>query len=501
MTDVKLILGGPGCGKTTRLIDLVRMELASGVPAKDICYTTFTRKAAQEARDRASKEFDLDPKEDLHGFSTIHSLAFRALGLSRNQVLGQEGYREVADLCGNLQLTVKGTRNADTGMWTGPKRGDQCIFTEQFSRTTGMPLDRVARANGLNPWLALHWSSVLKEWKSVNSFLDFTDMLELAVPAIRPYKVVFIDEAQDLSTLQWSLIEALCAGAERVYIGGDDDQAIYQWAGANVEAFLAIRGQREVLPKSHRLPLNVFQTTGRVLARIQNRYAKHWAPARDGGYSGRVNHYREGNFDKDNGSWYILSRNWLHLSEGREFLRKHGLPYTMHGESSLNTPEARAARAWTTLQNNKPVDVAQIKDMFHFVLPELLEGKHRKGATLDNRAYTMTELEEHGLKQVDADWMQALFIKPEEAGYLKNIRLRGYKLSEVPHITISTIHQVKGGEADNIWLNTDMTKSSWETLVKKDPDSEHRVMYVGVSRAKKSLHIRHNTGTYGYKVV
>ena len=61
-------------------------------------------------------------------------------------------------------------------------------------------------------------------------------------------------------------------------------------------------------------------------------------------------------------------------------------------------------------------------------------------------------------------------------------------LGEAPRIRVSTIHGVKGGEADNVAILPDMgrlTYSNFET----DPQDEHRCAYVAATRAKQNLHV------------
>ena len=53
-------------------------------------------------------------------------------------------------------------------------------------------------------------------------------------------------------------------------------------------------------------------------------------------------------------------------------------------------------------------------------------------------------------------------------------------------IELSTIHGAKGGEADNVVLLLDLSRKSEEALI-NNPDDEHRVFYVGATRAKKEL--------------
>ena len=69
-----IILGPPGTGKTTTLLDLVDEFIKSGVDTKRIGYFSFTKKAANEAKQRAVEKFGLDEK-DFPYFRTLHSLA------------------------------------------------------------------------------------------------------------------------------------------------------------------------------------------------------------------------------------------------------------------------------------------------------------------------------------------------------------------------------------------------------------------------------------------
>ena len=57
-----------------------------------------------------------------------------------------------------------------------------------------------------------------------------------------------------------------------------------------------------------------------------------------------------------------------------------------------------------------------------------------------------------------------------------------------PQIFLETIHAVKGGEADNVLLLTDMSRRTYQNL-QYEPDDENRVLYVGCTRAKKNLFI------------
>ena len=67
-----------------------------------------------------------------------------------------------------------------------------------------------------------------------------------------------------------------------------------------------------------------------------------------------------------------------------------------------------------------------------------------------------------------------------------------------PFINISTIHAVKGGEADNVVIRTDITKASMLQM-NMDEDIEHRIFYVAVTRAKKNVYVMLPTQKYNYE--
>ena len=79
-----IVLGPPGTGKTTTLLNEVDKYLKQTDPNK-IGYFSFTQKAAHEARDRAMDKFNFS-EDDLPYFRTLHSLAFKRLGIKKEEV-------------------------------------------------------------------------------------------------------------------------------------------------------------------------------------------------------------------------------------------------------------------------------------------------------------------------------------------------------------------------------------------------------------------------------
>ena len=93
-------------------------------------------------------------------------------------------------------------------------------------------------------------ADLLKKHKEKHDIYDYTDSIEKIVYEeidVPQLKVVIIDEAQDLTLLQWALVIKFINSAERVYIAGDDDQEIYDWAGAEALFFKNLLGKSQVL--------------------------------------------------------------------------------------------------------------------------------------------------------------------------------------------------------------------------------------------------------------
>ena len=65
-----IVLGPPGTGKTTTLLNLLEDYLKKTDPNR-IGYFAFTQKAANEARERAMERFNLS-EDDLPYFRTLH---------------------------------------------------------------------------------------------------------------------------------------------------------------------------------------------------------------------------------------------------------------------------------------------------------------------------------------------------------------------------------------------------------------------------------------------
>jgi superfamily I DNA/RNA helicase len=77
-------------------------------------------------------------------------------------------------------------------------------------------------------------------------------------------------------------------------------------------------------------------------------------------------------------------------------------------------------------------------------------------------------------------------IEPSDVDYIQKVLDRGFSIMDKPHIHISTIHRVKGGEADTVVLLSDTAKSI-DRCFTTNQDEESRVFYTGITRAYEDL--------------
>lgn len=485
---IEKVFGPPGSGKTTYLLDVVNRELEAGVSSLNIGYFSFTRKAANEARDRAVIKFPyLIPKTDFPYFKTLHSLAYHALAIRSDLVMQPEHYREFAVQAG-IEIKLNSEEDFDLS------KPDNPILNEiNLARIRGIDLRQHYNDSSLDiEWFHLEFvERTYRHFKRSRDLLDFTDLLEMIVqePARLPtLEVLIVDEAQDLSRLQWQLVELLAAKAQRVYIAGDDDQAVFTWAGADVKSFLSFQGTIKVLQQSYRVPSTVHRLANHIVHRIRQRQEKVWKP-RD--YEGRVQTYHR--FEDvliNDGQWLIMaSTNYL-LNPIGEWLKAHGLLFDRSGIPSVGLTILKAVTSWERLRSGQQVLGEDVKHIYRFLGSEYVVRGSRtfKGAT--DELYTIGQLQSSfGLIKATPIWHEALSkIAHDKREYLISVLRRGAKFSDINRIKLSTIHGAKGGEADNVLLLMDLS-TRFAKDYQRNGDDINRLFYVGVTRTKQSLHL------------
>ena len=276
-----------------------------------------------------------------------------------------------------------------------------------------------------------------------------------------------------------------------MYCAGDDDQAIYDFAGADVDHFINLPGGAEILEKSYRVPASVHKLAMGLSSRIQRRFPKNYVPKTDVGSVQRI--YSPESLDFSKGDWLILSQANYQINPVSSILKQSGYYFERSGYPSVSPKVSTALLAWKKLQNNDVIDVGSAQVLYSFMRGNgvRVERGFKTLKAGENVFLSLDQLQkDHGLlATADMDWQTALDRLPDmDRAYINALLRRGEDLEEMPRIKLSTIHGAKGGEAENVVVFSDLTAAADESL-QISPDTLHRVFYVAVTRTKKNLYI------------
>ena len=280
---------------------------------------------------------------------------------------------------------------------------------------------------------------------------------------IPEFDVVFIDEAQDLSPLQWKLYDILKTKAKDIYLAGDDDQAIYAWAGADVNRFVKEPAREIVLRRSRRISKAVQEESTRPINNIIGiRKLKKYYP-RD--YEGESHYISDLNqVDLTQGKWLILTRTKSNLLDIMKDLKRKNFYYQSNKGKSFKVGMYEAAVAYTKWTMDELLDEKEISAVKEFIPKGNWDAK--------------------------VPWYDKFVADQKEILYLRNLIASKENLKEKARIWLSTIHAIKGGEEDNVILSLHQGRTVQQGIKSSidKQDEEHRVWYVGVTRARNNLY-------------
>ena len=457
------IYGPPGTGKTFRLIRRVNAYVRTGTPYHKIGYFAFTKKAAKEARERIG----VDEKQVPY-FQTLHAFCFHLLNLNESDIMQPHHYEALGKKL-NIRVNFNDKYNEEqTHFLTCNNPYFQMI---QRSINKDIPLREEFNLNehdrkDIDSWDTLkHIHINLQEYKTKMHLLDFNDLVKKVIDSKKfpKLKAIFIDEAQDLSPLQWQLYDKLKENCDDIYLAGDDDQAIFAWAGADVNRFIKEPANERVLRYSRRVSRAVQEQSQIAVSKIAGiRKHKEYLPRAQEGFASHINNL--GQIDLTKGKWLILTRTKSNLLDIMKELKSKNIYYQSNKGKSFNVGIYNGAMAYTKW---------------------IREGKLEEKEINDVREYIPS-----GNWNPEKNWYDIFVADQKEILYIRNIISGGEKLYENARIWLSTIHAIKGGEEDNVILSLHQgskVQKSIRLSVDKQ-DEEHRVWYVGITRARNNLY-------------
>jgi len=487
-----IIPGPPGTGKTHRLMEYLDKELKTTDP-KNILYLAFSRAAVRAAKERAPESVRV---------CTMHSLGSQELKIDTSKNLLQnekwKGFKNYSKICADLSFE---TQINDSGF---PQYKNSHMKVIEYARNKKLSLQDSAVELDLHfsvdLWLTEQIYQDLITYKDHTGMVEYSDMISKFVEEDKcpPLHAVFLDEAQDLSPLQWDMFFYIEKRAQRSYIAGDDDQTIYTFQGADPSIFINLKGTEDPQIKSRRVPKKIHELAESIFPYMSQRLDKKWEPREAEGEVHTDTDFYELDFSK--GTWFVLTRTNKMLQPLKDHLYNLNIRFDAKQHDLLSEDMLKAYRSWIRLNKGASIDTKEAENLYKFftVKGGQVARGFASGKTFQSlNSVTLEELRaEHGLL-VTGGW-ELLNFPDASKEYIRTI-LKSEDLMKDARIKLSTIHGVKGEEAENVVLFTDLERIIYDSAL-KDSDPEHRTFFVGITRAKEKIFITNQGYEYQYNI-
>jgi DNA helicase-2/ATP-dependent DNA helicase PcrA len=521
------IYGPPGCGKTTYLSDQIA-KAAHARGSDNILVASFTKAAAMEL---TSRDLPLLPKQ----IGTLHAIAYRQMDrptIANGELDEWNSEYPALAMKGGAVDVDHSAADATVG-----KVGDSLMNQSEILRAREIPVERWPSS------LRSFWSK-WTEFKELGGYMDFTDLIQHSLdegqPAPGNPRVGFFDEVQDFTPLELRLVRMWGSHMDQVLLAGDDDQCIYSFKGSSPEAFLeppVDEEHRRILSQSYRVPVAVHAFASSWVEQLKRRQEKPYAPRDAPGHVDVLSSatWRNPNplldrlkADTEAGrTSMILATCSFMLDPIRSAMRREGLlyhnPYRRRrgdwNPISKRADQTSAADRLLAMLRWQPSAWGDDAAPWTFADANMFVDMIKSAGTLRRGAKTKLNNQAHGpdlgLAEVPWDWLlEHVFKDPEDLNRAAEGDLRwlrenltaarsksmeyvlqvaekhgGSMLLQDPTIVLGTIHSVKGGEADVVYMFPDLSRGAMREWLSagEDHDAVVRQMYVGMTRARTQL--------------
>lgn len=467
--DVLISIASPGAGKTYTIVQECIKALERYRP-EEVALTTFTRKGVQTAIDRVLLADRSLKMEDLRYFMTLHKMCFMESGLTHKNILEPRDIFAFNKLMG-FQLTC----SAAFDMQSTDDKLLQRYDSIRGGAKVGVYVHELQDEERYNRLVKAY-----EVFKKQNDLVDFYDCLiryrDIGKPL--PVECFMIDEAQDITQLQWEVIQIASRNASMIRVAGDWAQTLFSYSGADKKILidLAEKYQTRDLDNSYRLPKKVCRLSDHIIDLMQSKRERSHIPVHNKEGMIQEIHDREVLYRiikkdfKENGPvpgrWFLLVRTNGHIASIAKTMEQALIPY--HTANGFCLQER---------------DLNKIKRFYKYQELGYSTEEAKRNFALEN-----------GIESYDLDWTESSII-PDESRWLIADYIERYGLDKLiemahspPFCLITTVHKVKGAEADNVAFFLDATKQVSSNMM-VELDGELSVFYVACTRTKENLYI------------
>jgi len=540
-TEVVKVFGGPGTGKTTTLVGNTDIEDYRGImelmfeeySPEEVMLIAYTRAAADEAKERLVQLTDVTSAKADERITTIHSLAMGFNNLKPQDIVEIRWSNDKYDFCDQigLEYQMDGGGDDDGEMLSEPDDQGHVFFKVlSWLKSKLKPPEEYEDCPLGSSWVHgkdkfVRTADAWDRYKSQEGIWEFDDAILECVnnEDTIDTKYLFVDEVQDLYPLQQAFLDNQFGHVDRIFLGGDDDQTIYEWAGAKPEYFLDMDGKVNqempelwedktgywedegvyILDQSWRMPNEILKLAKMAINKVTERQEKEIKPHHEGGEFIPLRNPAPRqviNLINPDDTMILFRAKYQMQSFNRELINA-GIPFTdrfktwkddvlklRNGLAALKNDD----RLMTGAQASRIIEElpgAAIKnDLDRDMLAERFAAKSEVATaqvvecTLYDRPNT-----KHSLQR----WCREFIT--DDMNYFREKAVRNNLLQNNEHLTphgvkINTIHGSKGREADTVILSTDSTQSVKENMPDGEmTDAERRLYYVGVTRTENRL--------------
>ncbi|WP_256394212.1 3'-5' exonuclease [Natronoarchaeum rubrum] len=551
-THICLVHGAPGCGKTHTLLDAVEDHATNDdIEMFDVYLANFTNNGREATADDLIErgifdisQYDGIDEDDLRGrCRTLHSIALQCCPEIENpqeQVISMDEEPDFyGTFCREYGLDFKAEETnplelIQSGKETTP-RGNKLFALDQWLHAQYLPTaDRLAKISKAPVDIELPNSRVRELLRAWNKYKrdaelyrvehhDYVDICleESYVPDVR---LLGIDEFQDLSPVEYALFKQWRDSGELdwIYIAGDVNQSIYSFRCASPYYLARTEvDERRYLTDSYRCPeavsavargileaedsitRNIFRTATRGHGYTPEGAAEMRTITDDERMAETVRSALDTHDDPDDeekATVYLLTRTNYQLGILSNTLQRHGVPFDAIGDKMNPWPEkvVDCLIALRALRRGTPAPQEPVDTLLNVATNSDLRKERFEDAEFDRQF------------RVDLD-SDAVYFPPkikaafpsrsartivdvlDLTDYQQDMLRGALESNAAPYperIQVGTIHEAKGLEAPCVFLFSETTQNILDRYQSGEARAEeHRIYYVGATRASESLHV------------
>lgn len=507
MTErITKVIGPPGTGKTELLGKTFEDDTNRYFP-KEIAAVSLTNAAISAITDRLWNKCSIS-RADLPYVRTIHSMAFKLLGLGEDQSADTpKHYKEFSESFPRFAISADDLHKASE---LSADRDDSAI-SENAARFKKI---NIMRNNGIpqDAWQddELAMFGAWQEYCEVCEIMDYTGMIRkcLAEELTPDIKVLYVDEMQDQPRIAFWLCQMWAERCEKVIYIGDADQAIFRFAGANPESFIGLEADtKQVLNQSYRVPPNIHRQAQAIIRRVSGREEAVYHPDTRRG-AGRVLECQEPDLSLQ-GTHMILTRTQKRTAQWVDYLYDRNIPFGNPYRTEDNLWNPTRTKQWGIISDYLRITKAinegkQVSSKTLVKISELatIGESLKRGVKTELKKKDFKDDEKVSFDDAVGFGFSPLFLQGK-GDIEKFFKLSGKSTNMLvslaktkpeliqaqPKVCIGTIHSVKGGEADHVWIDRSLPLNI-EVEIRKSREVENdelRIAYVGMTRAKETL--------------